>query len=487
MKPVLVNFAGSEPSPEPKKPSRKPWRIFFLILGAGLGVGILFAGTSFISAMGLVQAVDSQIIEKEGKSSVFKQLSNLITTPDAPLRGEEEGRTNILLLGMGGESHPGGPMLTDTIIVASILSDTKEVSMLSIPRDLVVDTGGQQYRKINNAYSLGGLDLSKKVVEDVTGLEIHYYGTVDFAGFRDVIDDLDGVEIYVDNPFVDYKYPDYNFGYQTIEFEEGWQTMDGERALQYSRSRKGNNGEGTDFKRSKRQQNVIVAIRDKILSTYTLLNPGVITRLMNTLGEHVATDAEIWEMSKFAQLAQEINSETIINQVLDHGAGGIIHSEIATETGAYVLVPNAGLGNYDDIQRLAENIFELGVYASEDATIEVQNGTVIEGFARRTSSELKSFGLNVASYKNATQKGQEVTVIYDLTDGEKPVTLDLLQDTLGANISTSFPSWLAEEFGTTTEAPPTDVDFVVVLGTSRVAEEPALDPLSATPATAETL
>jgi LCP family protein required for cell wall assembly len=320
--------------------------------------------------------------------------------------------------------------------------ETKRVAMLSIPRDLVVDVGGYQYRKINNAYSMGGIDLTREIAEEVTGLEMHYFGIIDFDGFKDIVNDLGGINVYVDNAFTDYHYPDYNFGYQTIKFEEGWQAFDGERALQYARSRN------------------------------TLLNPSVISQVVDSVGNHFSTDAELWEMSRFAQLATEIDTGTIKNQVLDQDSSGVIHSEIASQTGAYVLIPNAGLGNYRDIQRIAKGLFDAPQedVALEQATVEVQNGTTIEGYARQTSAELTAEGINVVSFSNASQRGQEVTVIYDLTGGNKPEMLAQLKELLGANSSTAIPSWLqnsSSHFATNTSntnvLDPT-VDFIVVLG-----------------------
>src|SRR3990167_1741578 len=177
-------------------------------------------------------------------SSFFKEIIGFIQSGDKKLVGENEDRVNILLIGIG---HEGG-LLADTIILANIKPSTKEVALLSIPRDLTVNIPGYGDRKINNANAFGETDnlpggggmFTARILSNVLNTSIPYYVRVDFSGFKKLVDDAGGVNIDVDKSFTDYEYPTTNFGYQTISFKQGPQKMDGDKALKYTRSRHGN-------------------------------------------------------------------------------------------------------------------------------------------------------------------------------------------------------------------------------------------------------
>jgi len=147
-----------------------------------------------------LMTASKNIFSENEDESIIQQIKKLVFSKDKYLAGEEEGRTNILLLGMGGEGHQGA-YLTDTIIVVSIKyngQDTeKDVSMISIPRDLYVKVDNQNYYRINSLYTLGkvnqdeyesGMTLINDAISNITGLPIHYYVRADFDGFKKVID-----------------------------------------------------------------------------------------------------------------------------------------------------------------------------------------------------------------------------------------------------------------------------------------------------------
>lgn len=391
----------------------------------------------------------NQIVDKENQTGFIGQVQRILDKDVEPLQGEDEDRINILLLGQGGANHEGGT-LADTIMVASIQPSTKKVALLSIPRDLQVGfylNGSTipSYYKINSSTSRGGVNLAIEKVEEVTGLDLHYYVLIDFAGFRDVIDTLGGIDVYVENGFTDREYPDYNFGYQTISFKVGVQHMEGEKALQFARSRHGNNGEGSDFARARRQQKILEATREKALSASTLFNPAKISGLMNDLGNHVATNIEIWEMTRFAKFAQELDTANITNAVIDTSPNGLL-----TYSDGW-MIPAAGLDNYTEIHALAASIFTPTVTPTdnvnasqlvtlqksaieEKAKIVVQNGSSIAGLAAETSDEITAQGLTVESIGNALVKTTTKSIVYDLTNGAEPATASLLQTILGATV-----------------------------------------------------
>src|SRR6056297_1684736 len=261
-----------------------------------------------------------------GKINIFKQLNSL--AGGGNLQGESDDRINFLLLGMGGKKHDG-PYLTDTIIFASLKPSTKEAAMISVPRDLLVEIPGYGWWKINNANAFGeqknsgqGALLTKEVVENLLNQPIHYYVRIDFSGFEKMIDELGGIKVQVDTQFTDFQFPTKDHKYKVVSFEKGWQTMDGETALNFTRSRHGNNGQGSDFARSLRQQKVIQAIKNRVFSYNFFLSPGKISGLLSELSKHLKTDLEPWEILKLAKLVQKTDLSSINTKILDDSPGG---------------------------------------------------------------------------------------------------------------------------------------------------------------------
>lgn len=269
-----------------------------------------------------------------------------------------DGRINILLLGTDGRSIGNiRSTLTDTIMVASIGRVTKDVVLISIPRDLWVQGQKGNYQgKINSMYTYGGIEESKAVVEDFLGIPIHYYGVTGFELFKDVVDIAGGVEINVEHAFTDYEYPiegkedaPENERYEVVHFDAGLQTMSGDKALKYVRSRKSADyQEGTDFARSKRQQNVILALKDKLLKPEILLNPLKLRSLYDTYSENVETNVDLKAAQAFMLVAKDLDfSKTkslIIDDRSDPSQGGLLYVPENRDLygGAYVLIPKQG-------------------------------------------------------------------------------------------------------------------------------------------------
>lgn len=262
------------------------------------------------------------------------------------------GRTNILLLGIGGTGHDG-PNLTDAIIVLSVAISSSAVGsgsgspviLISIPRDIYLDSLGD---KINSAYQTGvdkgvGTTLTKGVVSQVTGLPVHYAIVADFSAFDDVIDILGGIDINVEHTLDDGGYPiegkendtcgypaeevatrsaaitvspaseiaAFPCRYEHIHFDPGLQHMDGTTALKFVRSRHAEGDEGTDFARSRRQQLALKAIQNKVLSSQTLLSPQTILGIYSQLKSHVSSDMSSAETSQLVNLALQYKDSKI--------------------------------------------------------------------------------------------------------------------------------------------------------------------------------
>ncbi|MCX6793236.1 MAG: LCP family protein [Candidatus Falkowbacteria bacterium] len=421
------------------------------------------------------------------KLPIIGQIKHLAESSERALKGENVDRINILLLGIGGKGHDGA-QLTDTIMVGSIKPSTKQVSLLSIPRDLAVPIEGSGWRKVNSVNALaegsepgsGGL-ASSQAIGDLLQAPIDYYVRVDFEGFEKIIDQVGGVDVYVDNTLDDYAYPilgqednpDYYSRYEHLHIDTGWQKMDGKMALKYARSRHGVGGEGTDFARAKRQQKILEAVKDKVISANFLLNPSKVSSMIDTLKDNISTNLKVWEIIKLWSFVKDVKSDSIINKVLDNSPSGLL-IDARGDNGAYILNPRSG--DFSEIQYLFNSIFgevstsnEQAAAASKlktEITISILNGTWVNGLGSRKAVELERLGANVLEISNSSRHNFERSVIYDLTFGAKREELELLKEKTGANIAPTLPDWLKEELAAKVgQSPRPQPDFILVLGT----------------------
>src|SRR3990172_1999790 len=196
-----------------------------------------------------------------------------------------QNRTNFLLLGVGGGNHPGAD-LTDSIMLISINQTSGDTVLISFPRDIWVESLSA---KLNTAYHYGeskatggGLTLTKSAVGEIVNQPIHYAAVLDFSGFEKAVDVLGGIDLVIPHGFVDEQYPvpgleeaePESARYERVEFQSGRQHLSGEMALKYVRSRYSGGVEGTDYARANRQQQVILAFKNQMLSVNTILNFG---------------------------------------------------------------------------------------------------------------------------------------------------------------------------------------------------------------------
>jgi LCP family protein required for cell wall assembly len=422
---------------EPKKKKGKKWPIF-VILGivvvvlAGIGFGI-FKGIAIFQKIGL--KIDSGSLS-------FKNV-------EPELKKDSTGKyTNCLIIGIDTRGTSDG-LNTDTIILASYNYDTSNVVMVSVPRDLSVEIGKDSdwYNKINAVYAFTkdgndtkGLQELKRTVEELTGTEIQYYAMVNFDGFTQIVDAVGGVDINVENSFTDYSYP-LGTKYQTISFKAGIQTMDGETALKYARSRHSNdNGEGSDFMRARRQQKVIMAVKDKILSTQTLTSPKAIMGLISSVADNIKvsefTISDIQAALNISKAFSEKNGKTY-SFVLDPASGnsqlvGNLSTYGADGTLlAYVIGPKLGLGKYTDINEFVDLIMVKPAVYSENAKIYIYNtglGNTEVTAKIKTLKEQYPY-MNIV-YKGTLYSDKEGTYIYTHTENEFTATVNEFATTL---------------------------------------------------------
>lgn len=456
MKPLKVNLLDSDASYNHSHPRGRslatPTAIIAVFL-ASFGFGRMTMSFSPAS------------LEEFDSIPILRQVRHLIGSPDRKLKGEASDRINILLLGMGGEGHEG-PNLTDTIILASIRPSTGQATLLSVPRDLLVPVDGQGWRKVNSANAFGelaapgrGADATRNILEQVFGIDIPYYVRIDFDGFREVVDNVDGLDVYVDRSFTDPSYPAANFATQTISFKAGWQHFDGAEALKFARSRHGSGGEGNDFARSRRQQKVIAALKEKLLSFETLKNPARVSTVLASLRSHVATNLQIGEILRLAKIGAAMDRSAIAHKVIDIGADSPLTESMLA--GAYVLVPKND--DWSGVRQVAADIFDLARAEEaptpkpepQRASIEIRNGTETSGLARDVSGRLAELRFDIVKIGNADAATHKKTLIYDFTSGSKGEALERLKLALGAVEARGQRDRLEAASG---------VDFLVILG-----------------------
>jgi polyisoprenyl-teichoic acid--peptidoglycan teichoic acid transferase len=477
---IQLNISGDKATPQEDK-KRKPGRLkTFLKIFFSAAVFFILAFTLFASCANVSEQANSFI----NKIPIIGQFRHLANSSDRQLKNEETGRVNILLLGMGGKGHDGA-YLTDTIMLASLDVKSKKVALLSIPRDLSIPVeGSSDWTKINNINAFaeakeagsGGIAISQ-AVSDILDIPIDYYVRADFDGFKNIIDKIGGVDVYVENILNDYSYPadgqeenpDYNARFEHLYVDKGWHKMDGTLALKFARSRHGSGGEGSDFARARRQQLILQATKEKMLSNGILFNPVAITGIITELNNHLDTNLKVWEIVKLWTSFKDVKKENIISKVIDNSPDGLLYQTI-NEKGVYVLLPKNG--DFQEIKYLAQNIFsEVPVekkenVATEHSTLEILNGTWVNGLANRSSIDLEKYGFQVIRTGNSSRQNFEKSVIYDLTFGEKIKSLTILKEKTGAQATFDLPEWLktyiADELATSTnkEKP----DFILVLG-----------------------
>lgn len=444
----VVEGQKDEPKKSDEKPNKKrrKWWIWLIV--------IMILGVIAYFGYGAYAVAKKIITDNRGGGSPFLRFFGDMSADK--LKGEGDGRINILLLGIPGAGH-NGMDLSDTVMVVSIDPVNKNVAMLSLPRDLYVPIPGNGETKINAAHAYGeqdpdrfgdGPSLAKETVSEILDLPIHYYFRMDFEGFEKLVDEIGGIEVYVEEPIVDPFYPDDRAGYSgniTYRISVGQHHMDGNDALKYARSRYTT----SDFDRAKRQQIILKAIKERALSIGILTNPAKISGIMNIIGDHFRTDMQLWEMQRFAELMRDVDTEIIVHKVLDNTAEGLLYA--SNKGGAYVLLPRGN--NWDKVQALAHTIFVEPYIKKENARIEVQNGTSTVGLGNQLAEKLREFGYNVTRVTNAAPGDYPETLIIDYTGGEKPYTLQLLKNRL------SYAKVLGDG-----NPPSDDVDIIVVVG-----------------------
>lgn len=386
-----------------------------------------------------------KLLKKISKGDIISSLVHSLPGANNQIKGEKEGRINILLLGMRGANDPAGGNLADTIMVASLKPKENKIALISIPRDLFVNNSAVGYKtKINAVYAYGekkgagqGMNYMKQAVSDVSGLPIQYAVTVDFDGFKQLIDATGGVKITLDKPFEEsvqfdqphicnsfFTIPTGKTKDQTVKFfskernayrtrivksyplctapkntlecggdfklSAGTHTLTGEQALCFARARETSN----DFERAKRQQQIIQAVKKKLLNMGTLSNFNKLNGILDSLGNNVKTDMQPWEMKRLYDLYNQMKGYQLYQRVVDSSNDpevGLVYGQRDPTFGDILLLKG---DNYDKIHSLFKNIFTLSPQENEKsssgANITSQSSSTASTTSNITSTSMKA-------------------------------------------------------------------------------------------------
>lgn len=398
-----------------------------------LGIATIFIGTRF-----------TQSLHFENRDLSF--LSGIRIIGDSflgtgtALRGETAGRVNILLLGRAGEKYPGRN-LTDTIMLLSLDTEKKLVGLLSLPRDLFAPIPGTGLStKLNSLYQIGlneddGAEILRESVAEITGQPIHYYAMIDFDGFERMIDALGGIQVEVMRDIYDPRYPGKNYSYETFELKKGWQRLDGKTALKYARERH-DDPEG-DFGRTKRQQQIMQAVRDQVWSIPTFLNPFTLSGFLESLGESVTTDIPPEEFGRVIELARSIDTKNVSTIVIDAWKKESLLRVSHVENGgvrAFILVPRSG--TWSEIRDAAEHLFEANTLEMKREAMKKESARILVLAAPRYRANAEALVADIReTFPIASVKLQsnsdldrvgEAAMIQDKSGVRAPYTLDTL-------------------------------------------------------------
>lgn len=395
-----------------------------------------------------------------------------------PVAWDGSSRVTILLMGLDYDDTEARRVpRTDSMILFSMDPATRTAGMLSIPRDMWVNIPDHDYAKINTAYFLGeaeklpggGAGLAIKTVEQFVGMPINYYAQIDFDAFVKFIDELGGVAVNVPEKIKVYVAgrTDKKNGkiHEEVTLKPGVQTLDGGTALAYARDR---HTAGGDFDRAARQQQVIDAIRNQVLSLNML--PTLIAKapaLYSELSSGVHTNLSLDQIVQLALYAAQVPNESIKHGIIGPQAAIDTWSPDGTQA---VLKPIT-----EKVRAVRDEVFATSgplapaivstdpaaLMKAENAKISVRNGSYQDGIAQASGQWFQQQGFNVIEVGN--EKPTDATYIIDITG--KPYTVQYL---------TSLLKLQNAQIRNSNYDPNSNVDVIVVLGNDWARNNPTL-------------
>lgn len=353
-----------------------------------------------------------------------------------PSRQAQDSRFAILLMGYGGAGHEGA-YLTDSMMVAVVDPVQRSVALLSVPRDLWVPLAFSERTKVNSklntayAYAMdsgsypdrlaeyrgkqGAATFAMDTVSRVLGIPMSYYLTIDFAGFRQMIDSVGGIDIDVPEAFsANYPAnddPSIDPSWTVVKFDKGMEHMDGERAIRYARAREviDNPAEGTDFARSQRQRLIIEALRGRLTQPSSLIHlPQFLAAVSgNTETNYGGLPSLGMALASLEWWQVKVYQAGLTNQNYLADATG--------PEGTYILVPDSQGHSWAQVQALVRRLWsdpEAGAAMAGTQTV-VENCSGVTGLAARVSQRLADLGYQVGTPSTGAVRGRSTIVSGD--------------------------------------------------------------------------
>lgn len=354
-------------------------------------------------------------------------LGSMVSAVSSSPGQDEHGFTNVLLLGEGDSDHDGVD-LTDTLMVVSLdPTKTKSAVLLSLPRDLYalstekmgVGRINSLYRDYKNQLRRGGMKEEDAAKESMTqlakeigtflGVQIQGAIMLNFSGFEQAIDAIGGIDIVVPEDLVDPEYPGPNYTYETFSIAKGPQHLDGALSLKYARSRHST----SDFSRSGRQQQIILAASEKAKSMGLVKNLSKASEIMSIIARNMRTTFETRELLGLTELGKTIDREKVVSdQLSDQNAlyggfsspGGFLYAPPREQfDGASVLLPVSIPEfpvTWKQIQKFVQLLLNNREAFVHPPTVMILNAGAKSGSARLLGDELVRYGFNVIKTRN---------------------------------------------------------------------------------------
>lgn len=307
---------------------------------------------------------------------------------------------NILVMGVDigdpSSASADDPKRTDTLILANYNAEDNKFSLISIPRDILIEINNRN-QKINAAHAIGGVTLAVDSVEELLGVDIDYYGKIDYEGFRSVINAIGGLDMDIVRE-MNYDDPAQNL---SIHFKKGTTVhLDGKKAEEFFRWRQNNDGSGFkngDLDRIKNQQMFISKVMEKLKSPSIVIKiPSILSAIQN----YAETNMSANDIIKYGYTFATINSENLAMDTIKgdpkyiNGVSYLIYNEEAN-------------------QEILSKIFKsnMGNIDKSKLRIKVINGTKKAGLASDFSRYLKENGYNDAVMDNGDATNETVILV----------------------------------------------------------------------------
>ncbi len=469
-----TRFVVNHPKPLPVSPDlfsqdHTKRTVKRISLGLAVLIGVMMLSGGAFAFAHYKRLIATSVVKGEGTNAgaATSLLQSAQQSPSqnliASLKQPGDGRVNLLLLGIGGVSDAGivhpGANLTDSIQLLSIDAVHKKAAFTSLPRDFYYVSSNKSGSKINAVYEYAnqakkdsGGDAIKNAVGDVFGVTVQNFIMIDFSAAEEIIDAVGGIDITVPKTLYDPSFPDKRAtGYEPLYIKAGPQQMDGYTALRYMRSRHAD----SDYGRSERQQQVMIAIQDKLFSGGVLANPLKLNQILLSLGDHVRTDLDPQEAYQIFSAYKDIKEEDITTSVLDASAElGLLYQANDPIAGSIAL-PKQGTSAYAAVQRWFHS-------KNVDPYLEAESPTVFLTKAGATEKQLNDFAEKLRAY------GYSVEVSPGSSTVKNTVT-KFYSKRSGKTVSFQYLSTLLPE-GAVASVNPIDTarseDFQILLGGS---------------------